>query len=153
MSTDAARQLCTFFVDGLFLGIDVTQVQEVLRFQEITEVPMSAPEVSGLINLRGQIVTAIDLRQLLGLAPRSDAPDAEPPMNVVVRDGESALSLLVDQIGDVVDVEASQFERPPETLSASARRLISGVYKLENRLLLLLNDDLGAQAGAPSLGA
>jgi len=130
------HQFCTFHVDNLFLGIDVQQVQEVIRYQEMTRVPLASPALSGLINLRGQIVTALDLRCRLKLPLRS--PD-ELPMNVVVRDGESAVSLLVDRIGDVAEVDDALFEPPPATVCASVRGLIRGAYKLPDRLLLVLD--------------
>jgi len=132
------RQFCTFLVDGLYFGIEVLQVQEVIRFQEMTRVPLSNPAIKGLINLRGQIVTAIDLRRKLELP---DRPEGSLPMNVVVRTGDGAVSLLVDEIGDVVNVEPETFERPPETLSGIARDLISGVYKLKERLLLVMDTE------------
>jgi len=141
-TTTSAKQLCTFFVDKLFFGIDVKRVQEVIRYQEMTPVPLSSPVVSGLINLRGQIVTAIDMRRLLTLPCR---PEGEFPMNVVVKTGESAISLLVDEIGDVVDVDQTLFERPPQTLGAGSRELILGVYKLKEQLLLLLDTDLATR--------
>jgi purine-binding chemotaxis protein CheW len=136
MST--ANQYCTFYVDGLFFGVEVLRVQEVIRFQEMTPVPLASPVVSGLINLRGQIVTAIDLRRRLGLVDRYPA---ELPMNVVIRTDDGAVSLLVDQIGDVLEVDSQNYERPPETLSGIARQLVLGVYKLKDELLLILDTD------------
>jgi purine-binding chemotaxis protein CheW len=130
------KQLCTFVVDGLHLAIEVTRVQEVIRHQEMTPVPLAARVVGGLINLRGQIVTALDLRERMGAPPR---PAGELPMNVVVRNDEGVVSLLVDEIGDVVDVADDRFEPPPETLGLASKALVQGVYKLENQLLLLLN--------------
>lgn len=130
------RQLCTFYVDNLFLGVDVQQVQEVIRYQGMTRVPLAPAAISGLINLRGQIVTAIDLRCRLGLAARN--PEI-PPMNVVVRDSENAVSLLVDRIGDVLQVEDDLFEPPPSTVRANVRGLIIGAYKLADQLLLVLD--------------
>src|ERR1700753_2581961 len=107
------NQFCTFYVDNLFLGIDVQQVQEVIRYQEMTRVPLAPAAIRGLINLRGQIVTAIDMRCWLGLPPRRAE---ELPMNVVVRDGDSAVSLLVDRIGDVLETDDDSFELPPPTI-------------------------------------
>lgn len=130
------RQFCTFHVDGLFFGIDVLQVQEVLRFQPMTRVPMAPAMVRGLINLRGQIVTAIDLRHRLGLASRGAD---SLPMNIVVRSEEGAVSLLADQIGDVIEISDDSFERPPDTLKGAARELVTGVHKLKDRLLLILD--------------
>jgi len=137
-----ARQLCTFHVGDLFFGVDVTSVQEVIRYQPMTPVPLASPVVSGLINLRGQIVTAVDLRRLLELPPR---PESAAPLNVVIRGPESTVSLLVDEIGDVVDVSESTFEAPPQTLESPASELIDGVYKLPDRLILLLQTDVATR--------
>jgi purine-binding chemotaxis protein CheW len=132
------RQLCTFVVDGLFFGVDVKHVQEVIRYQPMTRAPLAPRVVRGLINLRGQIVTAIDLRRRLELPERADE---QRPMNIVVRAGDGVVSLLVDDIGEVVDVEDESFECPPETLQGVARQLIPGAYKLTDRLLLVLDTE------------
>jgi purine-binding chemotaxis protein CheW len=132
------RQYCTFFLDGRYFGIDVLKVQEVIRYQEMTRVPLAPPVVRGLINLRGQIVTAIDLRRRLELP---DRPEGELPVNVVVYTDDGAISLLVDEIGDVLRVPEKTFEQPPETLRGTARELIRGAYKLDDRLLLVLDLD------------
>lgn len=131
------RQLCTFRIDGILFGVEVTHVQEVLRAQAMTPVPLANAAVSGLINLRGQIVTAIDMRARLQLQPR----EGELPMNVVLRTADGVVSLLVDEIGDVVQTDESTFERVPETTDALLKELVSGVYKIEHRLLLLLDVD------------
>ena len=131
-------QYCTFFVDGLYFGVEVLKVQEVIRYQEMTRVPLATAVIKGLINLRGQIVTAIDLRRRLELADRAEG---ELPMNVVVRTGDGVVSLLVDEIDDVLNVERETFERPPATMSGPARELISGVYKLKDRLLLIVDTE------------
>jgi purine-binding chemotaxis protein CheW len=128
-------QFSTFYVDGLLFGLEVNKVQEVIRYQEMTRVPLAAATVAGLINLRGQIVTAIDLRRRLEF---DDRASDRLPINVVVRTGDEPVSLLVDEIGDVLEVEDETFERPPETLQGSARELIRGAYKLKERLLLVL---------------
>src|SRR5215831_10117970 len=129
------HQYCTFYVDGHYFGLDVLQVQEVIRYQEMTRVPLAPSVVRGLINLRGQIVTAIDLRRRLELA---DRPADRLPVNVVVQTDDGAVSLLVDEIGDVLEVPENMFERPPDTLKGTARELIRGAYKLEDELLLIL---------------
>lgn len=130
------RQVCTFYLDGLLFGVEVQGVQEVIRYLEMTRVPRAPEVVEGLINLRGQIVTAIDMRGRLQLAPR---PEGQLPMNVVVRGDEGAVSLLVDEIGDVLEVDEDLFERPPETLQGAAREMIQGAYKLKDQLLLILD--------------
>lgn len=131
-------QFCTFTLDNLLFGVDVRDVQEVIRYQHITYVPRADSSVHGLINLRGQIVTAIDLRSRLKLNKR---PADRRPMNVVIRSGDDVTSMLVDEIGDVVSVDETTFERPPDTLDGVARSLIQGAYKLETRLLLNLDTD------------
>lgn len=132
------RQFCTFLLGDLFFGIEVRKVQEVIRAQVMTRVPLAQRAIRGLINLRGQIVTAIDLRERLGLPPLEAGRE---PMNVVVRTAEGAVSLLVDEIGDVLETAAEQYEEPPETLPAYAREMITGVYKLPERLLLVLDSE------------
>src|SRR5262245_30399980 len=104
----------------------------------MTRVPLAPAVVRGLINLRGQIVTAIDLRRRLEFAER---PADQLPVNVVVRTDDGAVSLLVDEIGDVLQVPETLFERPPETLRGTARELIQGTYKLQDRLLLILDPE------------
>lgn len=141
------QQFCTFVLDGHHFGIEVVKVQEVIRYQEMTTVPLAPPVIRGLINLRGQIVTALDLRRRLDLP---DRPEGQLPMNVVIRTDDGRVSLLVDEIGDVVEVEEASFERPPETLQGVARSLIRGAYKLEERLLLLLDTE---KAVAPAAAA
>jgi purine-binding chemotaxis protein CheW len=133
-----SKQYSTFFLGGLFFGVEVLKVQEVIRWQEMTRVPLAPRMIQGLINLRGQIVTAIDLRRRFDLPPR---PDNQPPMNVVIRCDDGAVSLLVDEIGDVVEIQDEAYERPPETVKGVARELITGVYKLKERLMLVLDTD------------
>ena len=131
----AEQQFCTCYLDDHLFGIEVEKVQEVIRHQEMTPVPLAPALIGGLINLRGQIVTAIDLRERLGLPQRS--ADVLP-MNVVARAEDGAVSLLVDEIGDVVEVSEEAFEPPPDTLQGDARELVHGVYKLPSRLLHVL---------------
>lgn len=130
------RQFCTFHLAEYYFGVDVTNVHEVLLHQPMTRVPLAHPVVRGLINLRGKIVTALDLRRRLGLP---DRPADQPPMNVVIDAGDGPVSLLVDEIGDILTVSGSAFERPPDTVSGPAHELVRGVYKLEGRLLLVLD--------------
>ncbi|MGA3126959.1 MAG: chemotaxis protein CheW [Candidatus Korobacteraceae bacterium] len=142
------QQFCTFLIQGLMYGVEVETVQEVIRHQEMTGVPLAPDVVAGLINLRGQIVTAIDLRRRLGVAERREG---DLPTNVVVRTSDGAVSLLVDEIGDVVEVEEKDFEEVPDTLASASRELIRGVYKLNNELLLVLDTqrsvNISASAG------
>jgi purine-binding chemotaxis protein CheW len=143
------RQVATFVLDQLYFGVEVLKVQEVIRYQELTRIPLAPPVVEGLINLRGQIVTAIDLRRRLGLG---DRVDGELPMNVVVRTADGVVSLLVDEIGDVVEVAEAQFEMAPDTLAGPTRDLVRGVYKLKDRLLLLLDEERAAIVDGSDVG-
>lgn len=137
-ASSTSSQFSTFFVADLFFGVDVLHVQEVLRYQHMTPVPRAPGVIEGLINLRGQIVTAIDMRRRLLLPENSDGLAS---MNMVVRTADGAVSLLVDEIGDVVDMDVSTYERPPDNLAPAARELIRGVYKLKDRLLLVLDEE------------
>ncbi len=148
-STLASGQFATFFVADLFFGVDVHSVQEVLRAQQMSHVPKAPEVIGGLINLRGQIVTAIDMRRRLRLPPRAED---QAPTNLVLRTGDGAVSLLVDEIGDVLDVDAASYERPPENLDPAARELICGVYKLKDRLLLVLDAERTVDLTVGSVG-
>lgn len=132
------KQFCTFYLDNLMFGVKVEQVQEVFRYQAMTTVPLAPPEVRGLINLRGQIITALDLRLRLGMEL---LPGEKLPMNVVVRTEDGVVSLLVDEIGDVLEVSEDVYERPPETIPLDVRKLVLGVYKLQGKLLLILDSE------------
>ena len=136
VSTSRNQQFCTFFLGEFFFGVNVTQVQEVLRWQPMTGVPLSGSSIQGLINLRGQLVTAVDLRQRLEMPPFEDG---HQPMNVVIQRDDGMVSLLVDEICDVVEVHQDSFERVPETVRGVARELVLGAYKLESSLLLILD--------------
>jgi purine-binding chemotaxis protein CheW len=129
-------QLSTFHVGRYLFGVDVSLVQEVVRLQLITPVPLASPEIAGLINLRGEVLTAIDLRARLGLPPRETSRE---PVNVVVRVDDEPVSLLVDEIGGVLEVSQVPFEQTPSTVDERVRDLLLGAYTLPDRLLLSLN--------------
>lgn len=129
----------TFHLGDQLLGIPVVLVQEVLMGEEILPVPLSPREVKGFLNLRGQIVTAVDLRALLGLPDRAEN---ERFMNVVVENGDELFSLLVDRVGDVMEAADSAFEPTPSTLDPAWKRCCSGVIRLERGLLIILDVDL-----------
>jgi purine-binding chemotaxis protein CheW len=140
------QQFCTFYLDKLMFGVELEKVQEVIRYLEITEIPLAPRVVSGLMNLRGQIVTGLDLRRRLDLP---DRPEETHPMNVVIRSADGAVSLLVDEIGDVVEVTEESFERPPETLHGKVREVILGVHKLEKHLMHVLNTEKACETSDP----
>ncbi len=129
-------QLCTFVVDGLLCGVSVFDVQEVLRESDLTTVPLADPAISGLLNLRGDVIAAVDLRRRLHLREREAAASVT---HVIIRAGDEAVSLVVDAVEDVLTVSADSFEPPPQTLIGAPRAFIVGVHKLESRLLLVLD--------------
>ena len=132
------HQFCTFFLGGHHFAIEVLNVQEVFRLQQLTKVPHAPSVLAGLINLRGRIITAINLRQLLGLpVPEDD----QATTCIVTRTDEGSVCLLVDQIGDVLTPSPDSFERPPDTLDPEVRRMVRHVCKLENNLLLILDTE------------
>ncbi len=141
-----ASTYCTFSLAPYRFAIDVQAVLEVLRFQDLTPVPMAPPDIAGLINLRGQLVTAIDLRLRLGLPP---AAADRAATHLVVRDGDVISSLMVDEVGDVCQLAPERHEPTPEALQGPARDLASGVFKLEDGLLLVL--DLAKAAATRSV--
>ena len=139
-------QYCTFWVDGLFFGVGVECVQEVLRYQQLTAVPSAPEAIQGLINLRGQIVTALDLRCRLGLPPRAE--DALP-MNVIVRSRGEVVSLLVDDIGDVITAtdrsgSGLELEPAPANVPSVVQDVVHGVLALPDAVLLVLDADRAA---------
>jgi purine-binding chemotaxis protein CheW len=140
-----AEKFCTFLLDGHLFGVPVENVQEVLRSQRVTAVPLAPAEIRGLLNLRGQIVTTIDLRTRLGL-PASE--DESSSVNVVVRTSDGAVSLVVDRIGHVLEPPAASFESAPDTVPAAVRELVEHVCKLDDGLLLVLDTERAAGVGA-----
>jgi purine-binding chemotaxis protein CheW len=150
MST--TRNLCSFWLQDLFFGIEVLTVQEVIRQHDFTPVPLASDVVTGLMNLRGQIITIVDLRLRLGL-PARDA--GVQPMHMVVQTDGGPVSFAVDRIGDVVQVSSDAFETPPGNLTEEASDLILGAHKLENVLLLeldagrVLSDLVQANSASP----
>lgn len=133
--TAGTTQFCTFTLEGLHFAVEVDLVQEVLHSRPMTVVPRADPRVRGVLNLRGQVVTALDLRRRLGLA---DAPHIERA-NVVVQSGGVPVSLQVDAIGDVMDIPSGELAAAPTTLQPSVRELVRGIHPLPNNLLLVLD--------------
>lgn len=131
----STRQFSTFFVSDRLYGIDVMSVQEITKMMNATKVPLAPTFVHGLINLRGQIATAVGLRELFDL---KDCNRTSDPMNVVCKGEGMLLSLLVDQIGDVIEVDDSNFEATPETIAPGVGRFMQGVYKIPGSLLSII---------------
>ena len=134
----APQQYTTCVVDDLLVGIKVEALQEVTAGAELTPVPLASSLVSGLLNLRGHVVTAVDLRRCLQLRER---PSGQRPVHVIMRTADGAVSLLVDQVGDVFQLDEDDCEPPPSTLDGRLRDLITGAFNLDGRLLLVLDTD------------
>ena len=148
---ETPKQLCTFYVSGLFLGIDVLSVQEVIRSPELARVPLAPATIEGLLNLRGQILTAIDLRRLLHLPEPKQA--VAQRMLMIIRTAHGQLALVVDAVGDVMELSEDTFEPPPDTVPFNVRALICGVHKLEASLLHVIDADAAAAAQTTAIAA
>ena len=129
------RQFSSFYIDDFLFGIAVEQVQEIAGSLAMTPVPLAPSKVSGLINLRGQIIPAINLRTCLGIG---GPPTELPAVNMILHSAGGYSSLLVDRIGEIIQVDEAAFEPPPETLKGPARQLIQGTYKLDGKLMHVL---------------
>lgn len=129
------RQFSTFYVAGRLYGVDVSKVQEVVRPLPTTKIPLSEQFVQGLINLRGQVVTAISLHRLFGLP---DSPQKEL-MNVICKVDSALVSLLVDEIGDVVELECALSEPVPSTMPDGVRKFMMRVHRIGDQLLSIID--------------
>ena len=136
-STEDHDDFVTMFIEGQLFGIPVLVVQDVLGPQKITRIPLAPPEVAGSLNLRGRIVTAIDVRMRLRL-PQKKA-DMGEGMSVVVDMKGELYSLRVDQVGEVLSLPAAKFERNPPTLDPLWREFSTGIYRLDEKLLVVLD--------------
>lgn len=137
---------CTFWLDEHLFGVPIAAVHEVLVGQQVTPVPLAPPEVPGLLNIRGQIVTVIDLRARLRL-PERDAQDTTGGVNVMVGTADGPVSLLADRIGQVLQPDDALFEAPPETIDPGVRDLVAAVCKLDGQLMLVLDIDTTIAVG------
>lgn len=140
----ALIQYATFEVADQLFGLEVAQVQEVLSFGEYTPVHLAPAHVGGLFNLRGQVIAALDLRVRIGL-PATDL--TSEAMNVIIRAEDESVSLLVDRIGDVLELDESIAEPPPDTLTGPVRDLILFAYPLSGRLMLALDARAAVRTG------
>jgi purine-binding chemotaxis protein CheW len=136
VDVDEDRIFVTLKVGDQLCGVPVLTVRDVLAEQSITRIPLASGEIAGSLNLRGRIVTAIDLRQRLHLPP---APPGSSRMSVVAEQGNELYALLVDQVAEVMTLPASQFERNPATLPPAWADFSAGIYRLEDKLLVVLD--------------
>jgi purine-binding chemotaxis protein CheW len=133
---------CSFLVGGRWFGLPVERVREVIRHPSVTPVPLAPPVVAGLINLRGEVLLAVDLRIRLGVAA---ATPERPPVDLIFQGREGTVSLLADEVGPVLELREEDFESIPETVPAPLRNLLRGTYKMTDRLLLVLDPDRAAE--------
>ncbi len=130
------NQFSTFWVDECLYGVNIKMVQEITKSMTVTEVPLAPDYIKGLINLRGQIATAVGLRELFKI-PASEKENGK--INVVCKSETYLLSLVVDEVGDVLELEDNLFELTPETVSPEVSKFMTGVYKLPNNLLSVVD--------------
>lgn len=135
-AADDNHEFVSITVANQLFGIPVLQVQDVLGPQRITRIPLAPPEVAGSLNLRGRIVTAIDLRTRLRLPP---LPEGQKGMSVVVDHGGELYSIMVDAVGEVLSLPADSAERNPATLDPVWREVSGGIYRLDKTLLIVLD--------------
>ncbi|HBR70007.1 MAG TPA: chemotaxis protein CheW [Rhodospirillaceae bacterium] len=136
-SHDKSMDFLTILIAKQRFGIPVMQVQDVLGEQSVTTIPLAPPEVAGSLNLRGRVVTAIDVRCRLGLDPCND--DEATGMSVVVEHDSELYSLIIDRVGDVLTLNDAQFESNPPTLDPLWREVSGGIFRLEKELLVVLD--------------
>jgi len=135
VATDSSDGLVSIRVGDQTFGVPVLSVQDVLGAQRLTRIPLAPQEVAGALNLRGRIVTAIDLKKRLGLA---GGEDAQVGMSIVVEHGNELYSLLIDQVGEVLSLPAERYEANPPTLDPRWREVSGGIYRLDGQLLVIL---------------
>lgn len=136
IATGGSDQMVTFSVDGQHFGISALKVRDVLRNQPLTRIPLARPEIAGAINLRGHIVTAIDMRARLGSPPRAKS---ETAMCVVIEGAGEWFCLIVDTVGDVVTIPSSEVEPLPASLPSTWATISRGIHRAPSHLLLLLD--------------
>jgi len=142
-------QFCTFYLDQLLFGVESQKIQEVVPYRALRPVPLAPAAVCGLMNLRGQVVVALELRRQLDLPER---PEHMTPVCLVMRASEGSVCPLADEVGNVVEVADDTFEPAPETLSPRLRSMIRGVHKLERQLMHVLDTDQACEVQALSEG-
>lgn len=130
------KEYLSIHINDQMFGIPILQVQDVLGEQKITQIPLASSAIAGSLNLRGRIVTAIDVRKCLGL-PRTETTSKD--MSVVVEHNGELYSLIIDSIGDVLSLKIKDFEKNPATLDPLWRDISQGIFRLENNLLVVLD--------------
>jgi purine-binding chemotaxis protein CheW len=138
-------ELVTFHLGDLWIGIDIHQVQEIIRLRDLTVVPHAPDFVRGVINLRGEVITIVDLRRILGLGTTPIGPDTQ---NVIVRSESELIGILVDRVGDVVFAGEDSIEPAPGNMDGPIAQYVDRVHKTRDALLCILETDTALAAGA-----
>lgn len=148
-TVDGTKQLLAVYLDSELFGIPISHIHEVLATLPLTYVPLAPPAVRGVMNLRGRIVTAIDLRTCMSQSDKPVIGAAQANMSVVIEDGGELYSLMVDRVGDVLTVQLADIEEPPLTMSTAWKRVSSGVLQLQDRIMVILKPSalLNAEEG------
>lgn len=137
MSTQLRSLICTFYLNHILYGIEIEHVQEVGQLTTIVPVPMAPPTIRGLVNLRGQIITLLDLHKLLELQQTEHSPDVST--NVIVRWNNEFLGLVVDRVGEVIEIDPAKLEKLPSNVKSTQAAALTGIYTLPGQILHLLN--------------
>lgn len=135
----AIQQICTFYLDGSYFGIEIEAVQEIIRQPPLTRIPLAPPDICGLMNLRGQVIPVVDLSCRLGLRLASCGIGEPTTYNIIVNTVEDVVGFIVDDVGDVLDFVSERFEPPPANLNSHIRSFLKGAYQLEQGFLLVLD--------------
>ena len=153
-SNDNVREQVTEYVtvviDGQLFGLPISRVQDVFMPDRLTRVPLSSPEIAGVLNLRGRIVTAIDMRRRLGMPPRADG---RPPMAVGIELKGESYGLLIDSVGEVLKLADGTREPNPVNLDQHLARVSAGVHRLEGQLMVILDVDRVLETSSDALAA
>jgi purine-binding chemotaxis protein CheW len=150
MSEQSASEYVTASVGGELIGLPILRVQDVFMPERVTRVPLAPPEVAGVINLRGRIVTLIDLRCRVGMAPR---PEATAAMAIGVESQGESYGLLIDTIGEVLRLVETEREPNPVNLDPALARISMGIHRLNGRLLMVLDIERVLDIGPAALAA
>lgn len=145
--SEGTQEFVTFTIADQLFGIPVLKVQDVLSSYQITRIPLAPPEIMGSLNLRGRVVTAIDMRARLGLSPRSDTDES---MSIVAEHEHELYSLVVDTVGEVLALSTETFEKNPPTLDPKFRTVSDGIYRLDDKLLVVLDVNRLLDYGGPA---
>jgi len=147
---DNLTEYVTAMIGGQLFGLPILRVQDVFAPERLTRVPLAPPEIAGMLNLRGRIVTLIDMRRRLGLA---QGEDAGPPMAIGVESRGESYGLLIDNIGEVLKLDDAKREPNPVNLDAGLARVSAGIFRLDGQLLILVDVDRILDIGETAIAA